>query len=267
MIPRVITCARCGSETVATGPRTKYCPPCSYFVRLEKQNARRSQGKTQAEHTKIITCAICGKEVVVNSKAARAKYCPECSAKMFKVSTKRHRAKEKEELAFDAGNYPIEPKSKWTLAEPKVIECERCGCEVVLTDARQFNRKYCDDCKPIVYAELMRKASRRAKAKSKEPKRCARCGIVLEETKSNQKYCGDCRAAAKLEQSIASYHRKREERETSPFKGMAKERKKKKPRVSQIENLNEAARKAGMSYGKYVAMLAMQKQKRKKVKS
>jgi len=240
MIPRVITCARCGSETVATGPRTKYCPPCSYFVRLEKQNARRSQGKTQAEHTKIITCAICGKEVVVNSKAARARYCPECSTKAFKDSSKQYRAKEK----------------RWLLAEPRTIKCERCGCEIVLEDSRQFNRKYCDDCKEIVYAELRKKAKDAYKKRiNPDVKRCARCGIALE--KQNRKYCDDCSAAAKREQEAAKKRKQREGWRTSELPRT----KKKKPRVSQIENLNDAARKAGMSYGKYVAMLAMQGQK------
>lgn len=237
MVPRVITCARCGNETVATGPRTKYCPPCAYFTRLEKQNARRTQQDKHAEHTKVITCEICGKETVVSSKAARARYCPECSMKAFKASTKKHRAKEK----------------RWLLAEPRIIECERCGCEVVLEDARQFKRKYCDACQKIVYAELHKKAD--ALRGKQEQKRCARCGVVLEERRSNRKYCDDCRTLAKREQEAAKRRRQREGWRT----GDLPEKKKKTPRVSQIVNLNEAARKAGMSYGRYVAMLAMKK--------
>ena len=233
---RVIQCARCGEDVFTTGPRTKYCLACATQVRIENQKKRRSGGlKDGAPHTKHITCEICGKDVVVPSKAARARYCPECAAKTFKASTKKHRTKEK----------------RWLLAEPRIIECQRCGCEVVLTDARSFNRKYCDDCQKIVYAELHKKAD--ALRGKQEQKLCARCGVVLE--KQNRKYCDDCRAAAKREQEAAKRRRQREGWRT----GDLPEKKKKKPRVSQIENLNAAARKAGMSYGKYVAMMAMKK--------
>ena len=236
MTQRKIICAKCGNETVATGPRTKYCLACATQIRIENQKKRRSGGlKDGAPHTKHIICEICGKDVVVSTKAARARYCPECAAKVFKASTKKHRTKEK----------------RWMLAEPRIIKCERCGCEVVLTDARSFNRKYCDDCQKIVYAELHKKAD--ALRGKQETKRCARCGVVLE--KQNRKYCDDCRAIARNEQEAAKRRRQREGWRT----GDLPEKKKKKPRVSQIENLNAAARQAGMSYGKYVAMLAMKK--------
>lgn len=207
MIPRKIICANCGNETVATGPRTKYCPLCAYRIRLEKQNAKRSGGRrADPAHTKIITCAICGKEFEVNAKAARAKFCPECSGKAFKSSKKKHREKEK----------------RWLLEEPRSITCERCGVEVVLTDARQFNRKYCDDCQKIVYAELRKKAKDAQKERGRE---------------------------------------KQLDKRRSPFKGCGS-KSTKKPRVSQIEAIQKAAHAAGMSYGKYQAMLAMQAAKK-----
>ena len=100
---RVIKCARCGEDVFTTGPRTKYCLACATKIRIENQNKRRSGGlKDGAPHTKHITCEICGKDVVVSTKAARARYCPECAAKAFKASTKKHRTKEK----------------RWLLAEP-----------------------------------------------------------------------------------------------------------------------------------------------------
>ena len=242
MTQRKIICAKCGNETVATGPRTKYCLACATQIRIENQKKRRSGGlKDGAPHTKHITCEICGKDVVVSTKAARARYCPECAAKAFKASTKKHRTKEK----------------RWMLAEPRIIKCERCGCEVVLEDARSYKRKYCDDCQKIVYAELRNKAKDAFRGRQ-EPKRCARCGVVLEKRRTNQKYCDDCRAAARREQEAARRLKRREGRRI----GELSKKKKKKPRVSQIENLNAAARKAGMSYGKYVAMLAMQKGKK-----
>ena len=241
---RVIKCARCGEDVFTTGPRTKYCLACATQVRIENQKKRRACGlKDGTPYTKHITCAICGKDVVVSTKASRAKFCPECSARAYKASAKKYKDKEK----------------RWMLAEPRKIHCERCGCEVILTDARSFNRKYCDACKKIVYVELTKKAHD-AYRERKNPgvKRCARCGVVLENRRSNQKYCDDCRAAAKFEKEAARKRRQREGWRTDELP----EKKKKKPRVSQIEKLNAAARKAGMSYGKYVAMLAMKKGKK-----
>lgn len=242
MVPRVITCARCGNETIATGPRTKYCPPCAYFTRLEKQNARRTQQDRHAEHTKVITCEICGKEAVVSSKAARAKYCPECSSKAFKVSTEKHRKKER----------------RWLLAEPRIIKCERCGCEVVLEDVRQFKRKYCDDCQKIVYAELRKKAKDAFNERNRtddltgNQKQCERCGTIFVR-QGFRKYCDDCRIIVKREQEAAHKKKQRDGWRT----GELPVRRKKNPRVSQIEAINDAARKAGMSYGQYQAMKAM----------
>ena len=193
MTQRKIICANCGNETVATGPRTKYCPLCAYKIRLEKQNERRSWRRADPAHTRKITCEICGNEFETNSKAARAKYCPECSARAFKISAKKHREKEK----------------KWLLEETRQITCERCG--VVLED----------------------------------------------QNNSRRKYCNDCAAAVKREQTYESAQRKKEmllEERRSPFKGCIS---KETHRVSQIEEIQKAAQEAGMSYGKYKAMLAM----------
>ena len=238
---RVIQCARCGEDVFPTGPRTKYCLACATKIRIENQSKRRSGGlKNGAQHTKHITCEICGKDVVVSTKAARARYCPECAAKALRASTKKHRDKEK----------------RWLLAEPRIITCACCGCEVVLENARSYNRKYCDDCRKIVYAELNRKAKDAYKIRHRtdglhgDQKRCACCGVVFEK-QGNQKYCDDCRTAAKCEQLAAKRRKRREGWRIGELP------KKEKPRVSRIEDLIEAARKAGMSYGKYQAMRFM----------
>jgi len=128
-------------------------------------------------------------------------------------------------------------------------------------------------------------------------KRCARCGVVFEK-QGFRKYCDDCRKIIKQEQTNDSRERKRKALigETieatckicgKPFSyvyggGMKRaycdrcsirgnqvvynsseppRKKKKPPRVSQIETVNDAARKAGMSYGQYQAWLYMQEQK------
>lgn len=76
---RIIKCARCGKETEAAGPRSKYCPACKEEIRaggkIEIVNGAR---------VKHIKCAICGKDTVVSIKAAHAKFCRECSGQAYK---------------------------------------------------------------------------------------------------------------------------------------------------------------------------------------
>ena len=87
---RKITCARCGKETEATGPRSKYCPEC-------KEEEMR--GGARVKHIK---CAICGKDTVVSIKAAHAKFCKECSGQAYKETRaawkRRERKKAGKEL-------------------------------------------------------------------------------------------------------------------------------------------------------------------------
>ncbi len=243
MASRVIKCARCGSETPATGPRTQYCPSCAYIIRLEKQNARRSNGRKHAEHTKIITCEICGKEIVVNSKAARAKYCPECATKAFKASTKKMRDKEK-----------------------NTIVCERCGTEFVSTNIRGPQRKYCDECKESAYKETNRKAfhawAERRKNGLPNMKICDICGAPFDNKGGGgRRYCDKCRIEVKREAERQKQRKKREGWRCTDL-----QQKRKKPRVSQIDSIQRAAHEAGMSYGKYQALLAVQKMQKAKQK-
>jgi len=192
---RVIKCARCGEDVFTTGPRTKYCLACATQIRIESQNKRRSKkGKLDPAHTKVITCEICGKEVIVPAKAARARYCPECSSKAYKASTKKYRDKEK--------NPPV--------GETVETTCIICNKSFSYEYRGGKRREFCNMCSPNRHDE---------NAGAIEP----------------------------------NYH--------TGWHKAEKPRKKKKPHVSQIVDLNEAARKAGMSYGRYVAMLAMKKGK------
>ena len=182
------------------------------------------------------------------------------------------------------------------------LKCARCGEDFVLTSPQAMRRKYCDDCRGIVYREMHRKASAAFKERKRSDglhgnqKRCARCGAVFEK-QGYRKYCDDCRGIVKQEQTNDSRERNRRKRGTligetieatckmcgKPFSyvyggGMKRAycdrcsigrsqvvyygsdeppRKKKKPRVSQIEAINEAARASGMSYGQYQAMRYM----------
>ena len=72
-----------------------------------------------------------------------------------------------------------------------------------------------------------------------------------------QKYCDDCAKVVKQEKTRKS---------TKAVNAKADEnREKEKPRVSHINDIQQAARKAGMSYGRYVAMMAMKKGEEKHV--
>ena len=119
--------------------------------------------------------------------------------------------------------------------------CERCGA---LFEQRGY-RKYCDDCQSIVKNEQTRESRERKKnppVGETVEATCRECGITFSYVYRGglrRQYCNVCSA-----------NRRIEDIEKIP-------RKKKKPRVSQIEAINDAARKAGMSYGQYQAMKAM----------
>ena len=238
---RVIKCARCGEDVFTTGPRTKYCLACATQIRIENQKKRRSGGlKNGAPHTKHITCEICGKDVVVPSKAARAKYCPECSAKAYKAATKKHRDKER-----------------------NTITCERCGAEFVSTNIRGPQRKYCDECKESAYKETNRKAfhawAERRKNGLPNMKICDICGAVFDSKGGGgRRYCDKCRIEVKREAERQKQRKKREGWRCTDL-----QQKRKKPRVSQIDSIQRAAHEAGMSYGKYKALMFMKGEKTK----
>ncbi len=197
---RVIECARCGNETIATGPRTIYCPKCSYEVRIEKQNQRRSGGRKDFG-TKHITCEACGKDVEVPIKAARARFCPECASKSFRNSHKEFRKKEKErELCI---NETIEGT------------CKKCGA---------------------TFSYFYRGGSKRM-------------------------FCNLCSDSRRIE-----FAGENEPNYRAGWHCISEPKKKKKPRVSQIDSIQRAAHEAGMSYGKYQALLAVQKMQKAKQK-
>lgn len=120
----------------------------------------------------------------------------------------------------------------------KVKKCVRCGADISGT-----NRKYCKDCREQAYQDLQLARCQEVIVT------CKRCGVHFTAIDNGKGYvrtlCDDCRWEPLRE------------------KNRANKAPKKKPRVSQIESINEAARKAKMSYGKYVAMMAMKKGNRK----
>ena len=85
-------------------------------------------------------------------------------------------------------------------------------------------------------------------------KKCERCGVEISVLWMRQKYCDDCAKVVKQEKTREP---------TKAVNAKADEnREKEKLRVSHINDIQQAARKAGMSYGRYVAWLSMQKKKK-----
>jgi hypothetical protein len=82
-------------------------------------------------------------------------------------------------------------------------------------------------------------------------KRCERCGAEFEQ-RGFRKYCDDCRIIVRREKDAAKKRKQREGWRTSDSCEAKEE-----PRVSQIEAINDAARKAGLSYGQYQALKSM----------
>lgn len=82
-------------------------------------------------------------------------------------------------------------------------------------------------------------------------KKCELCGTEFLTNYAQKRYCSDaCRAEAKRTQSLHY-----------------KEQKKKKKKESSFVEINRKAREAGMSYGKYVAMLHMEEMNEQSIKS
>ncbi len=173
MVPRKITCERCGNEVIASGPSQKYCPLCAYRIRLEKQRERvaleKRRGNVAMFHealaaartsgkTKHIQCAKCGADVVVPVKAGRAKFCPTCAEEAKAASTKRCRTKK--------------------------IRCVRCGKEAVVSNLAA-QAKYCPDCGREVRKEQRKRSVKqhyeRQRAQKAEARREKKTGPTIAE--------------------------------------------------------------------------------------
>ena len=81
---------------------------------------------------------------------------------------------------------------------------------------------------------------------------CACCGKVFQKKCGSQKYCGK-QCSEKMEKII---QRQWEIKNSKEYKDIEQKRKKEKIGKS-IRDINAEALKAGMSYGKYVAMMGL----------
>ena len=120
--------------------------------------------------------------------------------------------------------------------------CKICGKTF---NARNVTQVYCSyDCRAIGNRENAKQYQAKMQAR-KEPiiKQCACCGADFVYTIHNKRYCSpECAHKVQYEER----------------KAVKSERKrKKKPKT--VRDIAKEARAHGMSYGKYVAMLEMQK--------
>ena len=134
------------------------------------------------------------------------------------------------------------PEKKARSKPPKwrTIKCKRCGIEV---STMAKSRKYCPDCAKAAQKEAHRKCVSKPGGQVITGI-CNSCGREFPYIYRgyDKTLCGECRGA-----NCGA---------GGPKKIKAK---KKKPHVSQIDAIQRAAHAAGMSYGRYVAMMEMQK--------
>lgn len=203
-----------------------------------------------------IICARCGGETI--ARAAGTKYCPVCAyyarleqARISRAARKARaeaaRAAKKPEPealreALCAATRKARGRPKKEAAEKpktKKIICARCGVEMEV--AKGSRQMYCPPC-----AKESKRESHRMRGRPEGPPAtgtCSRCGRAFSYPYKgyHRTTCDDCRGA--------NYGKAEAGGET----------KKQKPRVSQIDAKQRAARELGMSYGRYVAMMTMKK--------
>lgn len=123
----------------------------------------------------------------------------------------------------------------------KTITCARCGIEV--STMKGSRTKYCPDCAKAAQKEAHRKCVSKPGGQVVTTI-CNSCGREFSYIFRgyDKTLCGECRGA-----NCGA---------GGPKKIKAK---KKEPHVSQIDAIQRAAHAAGMSYGRYVAMMEMQK--------
>lgn len=92
-------------------------------------------------------------------------------------------------------------------------------------------------------------ADRGWKMSEKQELHCVRCGTLIKAFPGNRKYCEDCRLEVRRE-----LDRQRKKVENEKTKNPKPPKKKNQ---SRIDELAKAARAAGISYGRYKAMLDM----------
>ena len=178
---------------------------------------------------RIIKCERCGKET--EATGTRQKYCPTCS--------KEVRAGGKIEIVNGA--------------RVKHIKCAACGEDTVVS-IKAAHAKFCRRCASQAYKETQAAWKRRTRAKTGKAWQgetvtsyCTDCGKEFSYIYNGYYVarCEECRGkGGRASQPLRKYGRR--------------------PGNARLDAAQRAAQEAGMSYGKYKAMLSMQKGKKPK---
>lgn len=195
-----------------------------------------------------IKCVRCGNEVIATG--TRQKYCRECESHIVKEKAALFR--EAIRAARESGK-GTKKKSLVKPEEPKLkhIKCKKCGADVVVS-AMAWNAKYCPKCASEERSASQRRSKERRKRAGRQTGGetvttiCNSCGREFSYIYRGyyKTLCGECTGA------------------NCGAGGPKKLKAKKKPHVSRIDEIQRAAQAAGMSYGKYKAMMEMQKAKK-----
>lgn len=204
---------------------------------------------------RTIQCARCGEKTV--AKGPSQKYCPTCAyqERLERQAAKREESKRELMKARAALFHDALEAAKASGKEPpkkktKRIRCERCGAEVEVP-VMAARAKFCPACATASVREKNRKYRERAASLGEgelTTGKCSCCGknfSYIYEGKRRTK-CDTCR---KYDEKYMN-RIIREPTQTEIDRELRQRR---------IDEIQRAAQAAGMSYGRYVAMMEMQK--------
>ena len=207
---------------------------------------------------RTIQCARCGEKTV--AKGPSQKYCPTCAyqERLERQAAKREESKRELMKARAALFHDALEAARASGKEPprkktKRIRCERCGAEVEVP-VMAARAKFCPACATASVREKNRKYRERAASLGEgelTTGKCSCCGknfSYIYEGKRRTK----CEACRKYDDKYMS----------SIFKEPTKKEIERELRQRRIDEIQRAAQAAGMSYGKYKAMMEMQKAKK-----
>lgn len=146
--------------------------------------------------------------------------------------------------------------------------CERCGVFLGLVNPC---KKYCEECKIIVRRERQALIKKGIKAKQ-EPALCAWCKKPMVRKVWSQKYHPEC--AADANKALTKKYKAKKQKELNELKASGESKitwdvqeperarpQKHEPPKYTVRQMNDAAKRYGMSYGHYSTLLAQGKVK------
>ena len=143
----------------------------------------------------------------------------------------------------------------------KTNSCTRCGTEI----PKNYGQKYCSACAKIVEREQT--LARKAKKQTPLPiKACAACGKKFTDI-GHRKYCGkECAAAGRRRLEAEYKRRERQDNQLLPESTAQYRTGPLRKKSLTLTELAAAAAAAGLTYGKYVALMMDEKGENGKIK-